>query len=140
MMSVHFVYGQHSLRDVDWLKGQWKRTNSKPGRSGSEIWSQSSDSILVGKGVMLKGADTVFIEKIKIILRKDVLYYVADVEENAAPVAFKFTSLKPMAFVCENPLHDFPKQISYALEGDKLKAVISGNGKSIEYWFERVKE
>jgi hypothetical protein len=137
--SVSLASAQQSLQDVNWLKGTWKRLNGKPGTSGIEQWTNKSDSVLVGKGITLNGIDTVFVENIKIVLRGGILYYVADVAENSAPVPFKFTMVKSTAFVCENKMHDFPKAISYQLTDEKLKAAISGNGKSIEYWFERVK-
>jgi hypothetical protein len=62
---------------------------------------------------------------------------VADVPENKEPVYFKLTTITDHSFTCENPQHDFPKTISYIKDGIKLKATISGNGKSIEYLFDR---
>jgi Domain of unknown function (DUF6265) len=139
LCCAHVAWTQHAIQDVAWLKGQWKRTNARPGRSGFETWVVESDSVLLGKGITRSGEDTVFVENIRIVLHSKELYYIADVAENAAPVSFKFTVVKPQYFVCENPDHDFPKQISYALVDGKLKAMISGNGKSIEYWFERIR-
>jgi hypothetical protein len=49
------------------------------------------------------------------------------------------TEITYTGFVCENPGHDFPKKISYHVEGHKLKAQISGDGKSVDYIFERAK-
>jgi hypothetical protein len=40
--------------------------------------------------------------------------------------------------VFENPQHDFPKVITYRLEGDgTLVAVIEGDGKRVEFKFRR---
>ncbi len=124
---------------VEWINGAWSRTNAKPGKSGQEYWTRSTGSVWTGLGVTMQGQDTAFIEKLKIITDGDAIYYVADVAENKTPVRFKFTELSDTHFVCENPNHDFPKKISYRKEGEKLHAVISGNGKSIDYWFERKK-
>jgi hypothetical protein len=131
-------HAQQSIKDVEWLVGKWNRTNMKPGRSGEEKWKKISDTELVGKGFNLKGTDTLFVEKMNIILKDHQLYYVADVPENKEPVPFKFTSVTANGFVCENPQHDFPKMISYQRQGKSLKATISGDGKQMDYLFELV--
>lgn len=51
-------------------------------------------------------------------------------------VYFKFTAITSHHFVCENGQHDFPKMISYQKEGNKIKATISGDGKSFDYLVE----
>src|SRR6478736_4952958 len=118
-----------------WLEGQWKRTNSKTGRTATESWKKAGTNELVGIGISLKGRDTVFAEKLKILVKDNSIYYVADVTENKAPVYFKFTELTNDGFVCENPDHDFPKKISYKREGKTVKATTSGDGKSIDFLF-----
>jgi hypothetical protein len=130
--------GQQKLHEVEWLIGNWSRIDEKPGRTGFEQWHKVSDAELNGNGASLKGTDTLFVEKIRIILKDGSLYYVADVPENNTPVFFKFTAVTPTSFVCENAGHDFPKMIAYSLEGDKLKASISGDGKQIDYFFRRM--
>jgi hypothetical protein len=123
------------LKKLSWLEGKWERTNTKPGKKGFEIWTKVSATEWNGKGVSLTGTDTTFVEKLKLIVKDGTPYYVADVPENQKEVLFKFTALTENSFICENPQHDFPKKISYQKDGDKLKAVISGDGKSIEYLF-----
>jgi hypothetical protein len=135
------VQAQISEKDflkLTWLEGTWKRTNAKPGRSGSEMWKKLSDKEWRGKGVNLRGTDTVFIEKIKLVSKDGSIFYVADVPENKAEVYFKLTELSDTHFVCENPQHDFPKKIAYIRQGNTLKASISGDGKSMEYLFEKM--
>ena len=127
------------FKNLEWLVGTWNRTNTKPGRSGYEQWEKIKEEFR-GRGVTLNGTDTAFVEKIKIIMRNDTIYYVADVPENDKPVYFKMTAISPDGFVCENPSHDFPKKISYHYRKDQtLKAQISGDGKVIDYFFERGK-
>lgn len=120
---------------LKWIEGTWIRTDSKPGRSGFEGWQKISSHEFLGKGVALKGADTLFAEKLKIEIRDNAIYYVSDVPENPQPVSFKFTKVSSSGFVCENPQHDFPKKIEYQRSGKSLKATISGDGKSIDYSF-----
>jgi hypothetical protein len=125
------------FKKLDWLQGSWIRINSKPGRTTYETWQKISEFEWNGQGINMKGTDTALVENIKLIIKDNAIYYVADVPENKAPVYFKFTGINDNGFVCENPQHDFPKKISYQKEGDKLRAIVSGNGKSIDYLFER---
>ena len=122
---------------LSWLEGSWKRTNVKPGRTASESWKKSNPNELVGLGVSIKEQDTTFVEKLKILVKDNSIYYVADVAENKTPVYFKFTELTTEGFVCENPDHDFPKRISYKKEGNSLKAITSGGGRSVDFIFVR---
>ena len=134
------LFAQHTNEDfkkLDWLEGTWTRINDKPGRSAHEKWQKISSSEWSGMGVNMKGSDTAFVEKLKLVIKDDNIYYVADIVENRQPVYFKLTSITNDGFVCENPEHDFPKRISYLKDGEKLAATISGDGKSIDYLFER---
>jgi hypothetical protein len=137
LLTACSVQAQSDLSKLNWLNGTWNRTNAKPGRSGVEIWQKVSNTEMVGKGVSLKGADTAFVEKLKIIIKGNDIFYVADVPENKEPVLFKLTSLTANNLTFENPQHDFPKKISYELNGAKLKATVSGDGRAQEFWFEK---
>jgi Domain of unknown function (DUF6265) len=137
IISFSSSYAQTDLKKLDWLVGSWTRTNAKPGRSGVEVWQKTSNREMIGRGINLKGTDTSFVEKLKIMVKDNTIYYVADVPENKEPVLFKLTSQTENKFVFENAQHDFPKKISYQLIENKLKATISGDGKEIEYWFGR---
>ncbi|MBN8575486.1 MAG: hypothetical protein J0L66_01015 [Cytophagales bacterium] len=125
-----------SIKDVSWLEGTWIRTNIKAGRAAHERWIKTNEG-LQGWGVNMNGADTTFVEKLRIVSKDSKLYYVADVSHNKESTYFLITEITPTSFTCENPEHDFPKKIVYQLDGNKLKATISGNGKSIDYLFER---
>ena len=122
---------------LKWLTGEWEGTNTKPGTTRIEKWWLNSDNELQGEGIVMKGSDTAFVEKAKLIIKDNGIYYVADVPGNKESVYFKLTSLSDHSFICENPKHDFPKKISYTNDDNNLKATISGNGKSIDYFFKR---
>jgi hypothetical protein len=126
-----------NFKKLEWLVGTWSRTNVKPGKVGHEHWRKQSESELRGMGVSMQGKDTTFVEKISILIKDNNIYYVADVRENEKPVYFKLTEISNTGFVCENPEHDFPKKISYQLNGTDLKAQISGGGKSMDYLFKK---
>ena len=102
-----------------------------------EIWAKKSATELVGRGIALKGTDTTFVEKLRIIAKDGKLFYVADIPENKGEAWFEFTELKENGFACEDPKHDFPKKISYELKDAELKAVVSGDGKAIDYVFRK---
>jgi hypothetical protein len=120
-----------------WLEGVWIRTNAKAGRTAHERWMKNGENELIGFGVNMKGTDTVFLERIKIISREDGIFYVADVPENKSAVYFRMTEISINGFMCENPEHDFPKKIVYQKDGSKMRATISGNGKFTDYLFEK---
>jgi hypothetical protein len=126
-----------TVDQLKWLEGTWTRTNSKAGQSGIELWKKVSSTELSGRGVTMHGSDTAFVEKLRIVVRDGNLFFVADVPENQKPVYFRLTEVKQNSFTCENPEHDFPKKIAYSLQGNKLNATISGDGKAMQYLFER---
>jgi len=127
------------FNSLSWLEGRWSRLHiKKQGRTAVEVWKKTNDKEFTGIGVTLQGTDTVFVEKLKIILQGNEIHYVADIPENPEPVHFKFTRQTAHGFTCENPTHDYPKKISYLLEGNTMKAQTSGDGKIQEFIFEKV--
>jgi hypothetical protein len=140
VLTWQISYSQVSITDFNklhWLEGEWNRVNVKPGRSGHERWIKVSDHELKGWGITMKGSDTAFVEKLQLITRDNKIYYVADTPENKEPVYFALTLLSENSFECENPAHDFPKKIAYYRTGNSIKATISGDGKSMDYLFEK---
>lgn len=131
---------RQDFEKLNWLKGQWERINMKEGRSAHERWEVTEKEELKGWGVSMHGADTAFVEILRVVVKDGVLYYVADVPENPNPVFFKFVSIAEDGFVCENPEHDFPKRIEYQLKGDSLKAITSGDGKELVFEFVKSKK
>jgi hypothetical protein len=123
------------IEDLGWLVGTWKRMYNKSGHTGHERWFIDPEIGLRGYGVTMKGRDTVFVEKLRIVNGDDGLYYVADVIENPKPTYFKITSVTQNEFTCENASHDFPKNIHYRRKVKDLVATVSGNGRSITYKF-----
>ncbi len=143
-LTVHVLTAQSTSKKttdnfnkLKWIEGTWTRVNNESGQSGIEIWQKISPHEFRGKGVTLKGSDTLFVEKLQLILKEDNIFYVSDVPENPNPVPFKLTELTSIGFAGENPQHDFPKKISYQLSGKLLTATISGDGKFIDYYFKK---
>ncbi len=128
---------QQKLKTMEWLLGDWVRSNSKPGTAGFESWKKTGDQGWQGRGWSMKGADTTFVEVLRIITKDNKLYYVADVPENNKPVYFEITSVTQDSFTCENPSHDFPKKIYYHFDGTKIHARVSAGTQGIDFVFER---
>jgi len=140
--SLHLGYSQSQkvaddFKKLAWLGGTWVRTNAQPNEIGSERWVKMSGSEWQGFGVTMKGQDTVYIERLKLIIKDDAIYYVADVPENKQPAYFKLTEVSDNRFVVENPEHEFPKKISYQKDGDKFRATLFDDTKSVDYFFQR---
>lgn len=140
LMSAQVTYAQipipaADLQKVSWLEGTWVRTNLKPGRTGSENWKKLSPAEWQGVGCTLKEKDTVFVERMKLVIYDNTPAFVADVPENKDLVYFKFTATTDHSFTCENHAHDYPKKIVYDRQGNNLKVTISGDGKSNEFLF-----
>lgn len=120
--------------NLDWILGQWQRTNNAVGQKTFEQWSKKSKDIYIGLGYTLQGMDTVFIEKLRILkIDGSWNYEVIGVNEN--PTYFKFSFQSDTNFVCENPDNEFPKKIEYILEGKKLIAIISDENTEIPFYF-----
>lgn len=130
----------HDLAALEWLVGNWNRVNNKPDRTARESWEKISAMEWKGLGVSLKNGVKTFEEQLKLVRDADGLYYEALVPENKSWVRFKLTEYSNHHFICENPTHDFPKKIAYTLKADgQLDVVISGDGKSQQFVFERAK-
>ncbi len=122
----------------DWLEGQWKQK----GKSAYEVWKKGKNENL-WEGVAFKilpTGDTLVTEEIKIIRQSSSYAYVPDVAGNQGPVRFLITGHSEAGFVAENPAHDFPTKIEYVFfkSENRMQATISGNGKSIDFHFEKV--
>lgn len=128
---------KQKFKKLEWLVGKWTRTNARAGQSGYESWTKVSGLKLTGKGVTLKGKETVFVEDLEFIIKGNDIFYTVVVTGEKQPVYFKLTAISNNGFTCENPEHDFPKKISYQRSGKNLKAVISGGGQSADYIFVR---
>jgi len=130
---------KQKFKKLEWLIGKWTRTNPKPWQSGYEIWSKVSDLKLSGKGVTLKGKEVIFMENLEFVVKGTDIFYTVKLSDEKQPVYFKLTALTDDSFTCENQEHDFPKKITYQRSNNHVKAVISGNGKNIDYLFVREK-
>lgn len=129
---------EDELEPFGWLKGKWKRLDVKPNQTAFEIWKKEPSGELSGTGLTLQGQDTVFVEHLRLTFKDGKIYYIADVSHNEAPVYFEVTQIRDDGFVCENPQHDFPKKMDYKRYDNKLTVIISGDGNSRSFMFEKI--
>lgn len=110
-----------------WIIGTWKVSPSQ--YQLFEHWSVQDDSTFNGISFYFQAADTVVTEKMQLLSRNGILYFVPTVpsQNDGKAVIFKayLNQAKKMAF--NNPRHDFPQEIIYQLNNpDWLQATISG--------------
>jgi len=121
---------------LDWITGSWERTNNSKGTKTYESWTKKSKEEYIGFGCTLKGNDTVFKENIRLIKLNNI-WNLEVVGVNEAPTLFKFISNTTNSFTCENKQNEFPKKISYSLDGEHLKAIISDDANEIPFLFKQ---
>ena len=131
---------KETISEVEWLLGKWKRVNDNNDFQTYEFWERNSSSSLKGIGFSLRGTDTTFVERLTLSEKDGKLCYIADTRQNDDPVVFELTSLTENSFISQNLEHDFPKMITYLLEGDRMTATISdGGNQKVDFIFVRMK-
>lgn len=125
------------LQRMDWLVGTWRRTDLPADRSGYERWASDGRGF-AGTGVTMQGVDTVFEEALRIDVRDEAIWYVAEVAHNPEPVRFRLTRIDDDGLVFENPTHDFPQVIAYRRAGDRLQVRVSAGTRASEFHFRRL--
>jgi hypothetical protein len=134
-----------------WLTGTWEMKRSAGG-SRMEIWTQTNNESMTGKGIRIEGPDTFLLEKVELISKNDGVWYIATVpdQNNSLPIEFKLVKSEGTVYTFENAKHDFPQRISYRyipadknanqdlIPGDSLLVrVESLDGNGIDFGFAR---
>src|SRR5262245_34283586 len=116
-----------TLADIAWLAGNWE------GRMGAasleERWTPAAGGAMLAVSRTVSGGRMVAFEFLRIIERDGTLVYVAQPNGRAPATEFTLTRMGKTEALFENPAHDYPKQIHYALAADgTLTATISDAG------------
>lgn len=106
-----------------------------------EEWKEGDDgSIVSGIGFKIFKDDRIVSEYINIRQRKDQIIYEARLPHSAEMVEFNMIQVRDGGFFCENSDFDFPKRISYELEGyETLHVILFGTRRKVEFKFRKVK-
>ena len=125
------------VANLDWMLGNWQRTNDKEGQQTFEHWQKVSETEYKGLGFTVHEKDMVFKENMRLIPINGVWNLeVTGVNEN--PTLFYFTNQTKNSFVCENPNNEFPKKIEYQFSDKKLKAKVSAEEMEIDFEFKKI--
>jgi hypothetical protein len=129
-------------KKLEWMVGDWVRSNDMPGKVTYEQWTRISDLEYKGRGFTLDidesifEPDTSFREQLRIFIQNDTLIYeVTGVNE--APTLFKFIEQTDTSFVCTNPENEFPKNIAYLFKKRQMIVAISDGDQSVQFNFRR---
>lgn len=125
-------------KNFDWLIGLWE--NEKTQNSFEEWKKGDSDSLVSGQGFRKIKEDRIISEYIQIRSEGNKYVYEARLPHSGDHVPFDIIQINEGGFICENDSYDFPKRISYELEGyDTLRVNLFGARKKVVFTFKKAK-
>lgn len=104
---------------LDWLTGCWQ---TKSGQT-REVWSMSEHGYYFGYSVVRSGSEVAFFEQMRIDPVPQPIFNAYPAGQ--VPSSFPSVEVSDTHIVFANPDHDYPQKITYARDGDALRAVIS---------------
>jgi hypothetical protein len=139
LVSCYNPDSRESFSDLKKLEGKW---SSKERILFNEHWQVVNDSLMEGIGFSLKENDTVFLEKMKMFIKNDSVYFAAQTDPKKEFVSFTLTEAGRNKWEFVNAAHDYPNIIHYEIKDDTLLnafiANIRGN-KKVEFNLKREK-
>lgn len=130
------------LTAYEWLLGDWRAEAGK--NYVREQWDRSGPRSFSGLGSNENRTtgERKGYEQLELISRDGKVLFIATVQHNPAPVAFKLISDDPHQLVFSNPEHDFPKKIVYLhIDQDHYRVEVSDGGENgFALDFERMSE
>jgi hypothetical protein len=128
-LNLNYKMDESTLDIFEFITGKWMMNEE---RVYLEEWKREPDGSYTGKAFFIVDGKEKNPEKLKLHFHDGNIFYTADVSHNPEPVNFKLTEFDNNAAVFENPLHDFPRKITYIFKDDLLTATIEGPGKNDE--------
>jgi len=100
----------NSIRSIQWLLGDWTADDGE--NIITESWNEVSLVTFEGLGESRskKSNELHTSESLRLIEMASEIFYLAKVDHNDLPVAFKLTQCSSKSAVFENSTHDFPKK------------------------------
>jgi hypothetical protein len=112
-----------TLTEISWLVGNWR--SAQAGLIIEERWIPPAGGAMLGVSRTLKGGQMIGFEFLRLVERDGTLVYIAQ-PDGRPPVEFMLTAMTENSATFENPMHDFPKMITYTWRDDgSLQAVVS---------------
>ena len=122
MLIPVIALGSDSDSDkLSWLAGCWMT----PDKSSQEVWVIDSDRSLAGFSVAISSNKVGFYEVLSISRGKDGSWVYTAYPSGQASASFTATEITENSVVFANPDHDYPQEIRYVREGNRLFATIS---------------
>ncbi|MBU2500506.1 hypothetical protein KJ682_04160 [bacterium] len=118
------------LDPLAWMLGRWVDTEG----GAEETWTALSPDTWEGRATV--GGTT---ESLRIVHMAGEIFYLAKVDHNPLPVAFRLVECEEGRVRFANPAHDFPTELAYDLAGDgTMNVTVSGSdGKGFTLVFAR---
>lgn len=118
---------QAAIAQAAWLAGTW--TGAAGSNATEERWTPPSGGSMMAISRTLRNDAMNAFEFLCIVERGGGLVYQAMPNGRQPPTDFVLTKIGENSLTFENPAHDFPQMIRYALMADgTLEAVVSGAG------------
>jgi hypothetical protein len=128
------------LHQLHWFAGSWQLSHHDT--ITRETWQALPDGSLSGTGITYTPKDTLFREKMQLLLLNDTLVYRAFPGGATKGTDFRLVRHSEKEAIFENLVNDFPKRIRYHQPTpDSMHARISGpmEGKEVSEDFRMVK-
>ena len=129
-----------SITALNIIVGEWMQQDVKG--TTKETWKKISDKTFEGKGQVFDGAGKIqSVETLRLVEMSGEIFYIAKVDDNEFPTAFKLTECSTSRFVFENSKHDFPKKLTYDFrDQDNLLVSVMGDANNgFKVSFTRIK-
>ena len=107
--------------ELGWLEGCWV----SPDRSSQEVWAVDSTLSLAGFGVAVSDTKVAFYEVLSIRENEDGSFIYTAHPSGQVSASFVATEMTANSVVFVNPDNDYPQEIRYMREGNRLYATIS---------------
>jgi hypothetical protein len=118
-----------AIAQLSWLAGTW--AGSGP-LTIEERWTPAGGGAMLATSRTIKGDRLVAFEFLRIVERNGTLVYIAQ-PNGLPPTEFTLTAITGESATFENPAHDFPTMIRYAMRADgTLEARVSDGGNKAE--------
>ena len=122
-----------------WLEGSWKQATVKNNRSSTESWEYDAGE-LKGVGISRYGADgvydTLLMEKLRIIVRDQELFYESSLPLKDATI-YRLTDSGEDFWTFSNPQASFPKTITYQKTKNGFSSIVGDGTRSVQLDFIR---
>jgi hypothetical protein len=118
-----------TIAELAWLAGNW--TGGESGTALEERWTAPAGGAMLAVSRTVKNGRMTAFEFLSIVERDGGLVYIAQ-PGGRPPTDFVMTAIEGQRVRFENPSHDFPKRIEYALKGETLTATVSDGGSQSE--------